>query len=155
MTYPGDGYKLSNYGHKTYTPEQAKEQWRESCAREQTISKFHAVSKKKGEAGAESPEKSEENYFNTRKTHAAVSSYDRGFHIEEGYSSKLKRDDLQHTQGLNVLAEEEGKAVPVLANSVYGHRQPLETPDREHARVGLVRREFYRATGTNIGPGLH
>ena len=49
------------------------------------------------------------------------------------------------------MGEEKDKAVPVLANSVYGHRQALETPDRKHVRVGLVRREFYRATGTNIG----
>ena len=54
-------------------------------------------------------------------------------------------------QGLDVLGEESEREVPVLANSVYGHRPPLETPDRHHVRVGLVKREFYRTTGTNIG----
>lgn len=54
-------------------------------------------------------------------------------------------------QGLDVVGEEACKAVPVLANSVYGHRPPLEIPDRAHVRIGLVRREFYRATGVNIG----
>ena len=53
-------------------------------------------------------------------------------------------------QGLDVEGEERGRAVPVLANSEYGHRPPLETPDRQHVRVGLVKREFYRTTGTNI-----
>ena len=58
--------------------------------------------------------------------------------------------DVCVLQGLDVEGEERERAVPVLTNSVYGHRQPLETPDRQHVRVGLVRREFYRATGTNI-----
>ena len=50
-----------------------------------------------------------------------------------------------------MFGEESKRAVPVLANSVYGHRPPVEIPDRQHVRVGLVKREFYRATGTNIG----
>ena len=37
MAYPGEGYKMSNYGHKTYTPEQMKEQWRESVERETKV----------------------------------------------------------------------------------------------------------------------
>ena len=37
-------------------------------------------------------------YFNNNKCHAKVSTYDRTFHVTEGYCSKLKRDDLQHTQ---------------------------------------------------------
>ena len=92
MAYPGDGYKMSNYGHKTYTPEQTKEQWRESCTREHRISDSHGATKKRESGG------SQDLYFNTRKTHDKVSSYDRGFHVVEGYSQKLKRDDLQHTQ---------------------------------------------------------
>ena len=99
MAYPGDGYKMSNYGHKTYTPEQTKEQWRESCTRERRISDGHGPSRKaRRESGELELAPQTENYFNTRKTHGAVSSYDRGFHTEEGYSQKLKRDDLQHTQ---------------------------------------------------------
>ena len=58
---------------------------------------------------------------------------------------------IYHMQGLDMVGEEEMRAVPVLANSVYGHRQAVETLDRQHVRVGLVKREFYRATGTNIG----
>lgn len=99
MAYPGDGYKMSNYGHKTYTPEQAKQQWRESCTREHKINDTHtAIKKMRRTSGEQDLAKKTENYFNTDKTHDKVSSYDRGFHTEEGYSQKLKRDDLQHTQ---------------------------------------------------------
>ena len=100
MAYPGDGYKMSNYGHKTYTPEQTKEQWRESCTREQRISSGHRATKKRKESAGclDLGATVGDNYFNTRKTYPKASSYDRGFHIVEGYSSKLKRDDLQHTQ---------------------------------------------------------
>ena len=76
----------------------------------------------------------------------------RLFHVEEGYSSKLKRDDLKHTIGLDVHSEEVAKAVPTLSNSVYG--QPvlchLETPDRKYVRVATVNKEFYRSCGANV-----
>lgn len=35
--YPGDGYKMSNYGFKEYSPEQVKEQWREGVVREKKV----------------------------------------------------------------------------------------------------------------------
>lgn len=54
-------------------------------------------------------------------------------------------------QGLDVEEEERARSVPILSNSVYGHRPPLDIPNRCHVRVGLVNREFYRNTGTNIG----
>ena len=31
--YPGEDYKMSNYGKKRYSPEQKKEQWREGVER--------------------------------------------------------------------------------------------------------------------------
>lgn len=34
MSYPGEGYKMSNYGLKRYSPEQLKEQWRENIDRQ-------------------------------------------------------------------------------------------------------------------------
>ena len=37
MTYPGDGYKMSNYGYKYYSPDQVKEQWREKVMREEKV----------------------------------------------------------------------------------------------------------------------
>ena len=55
-------------------------------------------------------------------------------------------------QGLNVHSEEKHKSVPILKSSVYGHRPPLETPGREHVRVGLVQRDIYRQCGTNMNP---
>ena len=76
----------------------------------------------------------------------------RLFHVEEGYSSKLKRDDLKHTIGLDVHSEEVAKAVPTLSNSVYGHPvlRHLETPDRKYVRVATVNKEFYRSCGANV-----
>ena len=72
------------------------------------------------------------------------------FHIQHGYCSKIHRDDRQHTQGLDVHAEEQSKNVPMLSSSVYGHRPPLEVPSRQHVRVGLVKRDFYRHCGATI-----
>ena len=142
---------MSNYGYKTYTPEQTKEQWREAVERENKVSKLHSATKKeKGSKQLDITDRA--SYFNNEKTHPQVLTYDRTFHVKEGYCSKLKRDDLEHTQGLSVHSEEVGKSVPVLMSSVYGHRPPLETPDREHVRVGLVKREFYRFCGTNMNP---
>lgn len=44
MAYPGEGYKMSNYGYKTYNPEQIKELWRENTTREFKIAKNHPSS---------------------------------------------------------------------------------------------------------------
>ena len=71
--------------------------------------------------------------------------------MKEGYSCKLKRDDLEHTIGLNVHSEEVSKPVPILSSSVYGHPvlKPLETPDRKYVRVATVKKEFYRPSGAD------
>ena len=100
MAYPGDGYTMSNYGHNTYTAEQTKEQCRESCTRERRICEGQRTAREaRGESGElDTGSSLSANYFNTRKTHAEVTSYDRSFNTEEGYDQKLKRDDLQHTQ---------------------------------------------------------
>jgi len=136
--YPGEGYKMSNYGLKTYTPEQMKEQWRESVERETKFTKRHSSPKKEPCSETElSSSLQQVNYFNNDKRDETISTYDRTFHVEEGYSSKLKRDDLQHTQGLDVHAEEVNKSVPILPSSVYGHRVPLETPDRKTCSRGV------------------
>ena len=37
MAYPGDGYSMSNYGKKRYSPEQLKEQWKEHVLRETKV----------------------------------------------------------------------------------------------------------------------
>ena len=78
----------------------------------------------------------------------------RLFHVQEGYCSKLKRDDLKHTIGLDVHSEEVAKTVPILSNSVYGHPvlYQLETPDRKYVRVATVNKEFYRSCGANMTP---
>ena len=79
--------------------------------------------------------------ISTLTKYEASSTYDRMFHVEEGYSSKLKRDDLQHTQGLNVNAEEVGKTVVcvlgqgVMINrlmSVYGRAFLLRGESTKH-----------------------
>ena len=79
MAYPGDGYKMSNYGVKTYTPEQMKEQWRESVERENKATR--ATRKAVLEAAA-ADVCQPVSYFNNEKSHAVVSTYDRTFHIK-------------------------------------------------------------------------
>ena len=75
----------------------------------------------------------------------------RMFHVQEGYSSKLKRDDLEHTIGLDVHSEEVKKPVPILSSSVYGHPglNQLESPERKYVRVATVKKEFYRSCGAD------
>ncbi|XP_065827445.1 cilia- and flagella-associated protein 90-like [Oscarella lobularis] len=159
MAYPGEGYNMSNYGSKWYTPEQTKEQWRRACHRERALAEKHAMSSERmGIVAQKSNEKStdclkETSYFNTEKLHKTESTYDRMFHVKEGYNSKLHRDDREHTQNLDVHSEEKQKFVPTLSSSVYGHRSALENVHRLHGRVALVQRDFYRAGGTNIPLG--
>ncbi|XP_015749268.1 PREDICTED: uncharacterized protein C5orf49 homolog [Acropora digitifera] len=153
--------RMANYGLKTYTHEQKKEQWRESMRTETRFRRTHVITSGRNEALSKAwkikfsrhlcnAEVDNQNYFNTKKQHDKVSNYDRTFHIKTGFCSKLHRDDREHTRGLNVNAEEKTKAVPVLSSSLYGHRPLLETPSRRHVRVATVKRDFYRQSGTNI-----
>eukprot|EP00118_Oscarella_pearsei_P026544 m.310073 g.310073 ORF g.310073 m.310073 type:complete len:171 (+) comp49410_c0_seq1:60-572(+) len=162
MAYPGEGYNMSNYGSKWYSPEQMKEQWREACERERALAATHVMSSGRSEMFRQRTQSDDgdpmedasslgkTNYFNTDKKHETSSTYDRMFHVKEGYNSKLHRDDREHTQNLDVHSEETVKTVPTLSSSVYGHRSALEKQSRQHGRVALVQREFYRAGNTNI-----
>ena len=151
-SYPGEGYNMSNYKKKWYTPEQQKLQWEEAVRHENEVTKTHPVNKdKSAEEFLNSQEaESAQTYFNNKKSHAVSYTYDQSFHIEEGYNSKLKRDDRLHNVGLKVNEEERSKPVPILSSSVYGQRSPLEQTNNEHFRVAYVRRDFYRSSGTKI-----
>ena len=61
------------------------------------VTKHHASNRKASETQRVDT-RQQLTYFNNSKTHSHVSTYDRTFHAPEGYCSKLKRDDLQHTQ---------------------------------------------------------
>ena len=50
-------------------------------------------------------------------------------------------------QGLDILGEESGRDVPALSSSVYGHRPPIEGMEKDYVRVGVVKRDFFRARG--------
>ncbi|PIK62537.1 hypothetical protein BSL78_00543 [Apostichopus japonicus] len=82
--------------------------------------------------------------------HQPNSTYDRLFHVKQGYQCKLHRDDREHTIGLDVHGEESQKVIPVLSSSAYGHREALEGPCRQHARIERVMKGFYRTRGTNL-----
>ncbi|XP_022109202.1 uncharacterized protein C5orf49 homolog [Acanthaster planci] len=158
--YPGEGNKMSNYGLKVPTPEELKLLWEEIVGRERRIRANHLATKGAGSGehwpGVKGLEPTEEQmktkftYFNNNKEFSPNSTYDRLFHVKEGYESKLHRDDREHTIGLNVNEEESQKAIPVLSSSAYGHRPILEAPCREHARIERVMKGFYRTRGTNL-----
>ncbi|XP_071812559.1 cilia- and flagella-associated protein 90-like [Apostichopus japonicus] len=159
MAYPGNGQRMSNYGLKTPTPEESKLLWIEIVAREKKIRANHLATK--GNNSAEwpgiqhqLPSKEEmathHNYFNNEKRHQPNSTYDRLFHVKQGYQCKLHRDDREHTIGLDVHGEESQKVIPVLSSSAYGHREALEGPCRQHARIERVMKGFYRTRGTNL-----
>lgn len=145
MAYPGEGYKMSCYGLNRYTSVQVEEQWRESVESEYRIAKSHPATKAR-EPVNESDRKPI-NLFNNVKPHKEKSSYDRTFHFPDNFCGKLKRDDMQYTQGLDINSEERGKAVPTLSSSVYGHRSPIEKLERKYAREELVKKDFYRPSG--------
>ncbi|XP_032241235.1 uncharacterized protein C5orf49 isoform X2 [Nematostella vectensis] len=167
--YPGDGYKMSGYGLKTYNPEEERGQWLETCKREEKIRNTHLVTK--GDEGMSSSWKIERpepldlnqstSYFKAKTEHDRVSTYDRINTVALGYNQKLHRDDREHakSRGLRVNDEETAVRVPVLSSSVYGHpaRRPLEFQDRTHVRVELCKKDFLRLGGTDIGnnPNLH
>lgn len=61
------------------------------------VTKYHVANRKVSETQRVDT-RQQLTYFNNSKTHSQISTYDRTFHVPEGYSSKLKRDDRQHTQ---------------------------------------------------------
>ncbi|XP_038045043.1 uncharacterized protein C5orf49-like [Patiria miniata] len=158
--YPGEGSQMSNYGLKVPTPEELKLLWEEIVGRERRIRANHLATKGAGSRehwpGVQHQQPTEEQmktkytYFNNNKEFGPYSTYDRLFHVKEGYESKLHRDDREHTIGLNVHEEESQKAIPVLTSSAYGHRSALEGPCREHVRIERVMKGFYRTRGTNL-----
>ncbi|KAJ8024781.1 hypothetical protein HOLleu_34790 [Holothuria leucospilota] len=154
------GKRMSNYGLKNPTPEESKLLWKEIVEREKKIRANHLAIKGDG-SSAEWPGikhllptkeemEANNNYFNNKKQHGSSSTYDRLFHVKEGYQCKLHRDDREHTIGLDVHGEEAQKAIPVLSSSAYGHRVALEGPSRQHARIERVMKGFYRTRGTNL-----
>ena len=74
MAYPGEGYKMSNYGLKTYTPEEMKEQWREIVEREHKCTTNHTSNR----GASQVPEESSEiSYFGNDKKYSKTPTYDR------------------------------------------------------------------------------
>ena len=136
---------MSCYGLDRYTSVQVEEQWRGSVESECRIAKSHPATKARESANVS--DQKPINCYNNAKTHNAKSAYDRTFHFPNNFCGKLKRDDMQYTQGLDVNAEERGKAVPTLSSSVYGHRSPIEKLERKYAREELVKKDFYRHSG--------
>ena len=66
------------------------------------VTKYHVANRKVSETQRVDT-RQQLTYFNNSKTHSQISTYDRTFHVAEGYSSKLKRDDRQHTQVMGGL----------------------------------------------------
>ncbi|KAK6185488.1 hypothetical protein SNE40_007710 [Patella caerulea] len=91
----------------------------------------------------------------TRNTEAEVSTtYERLFHNEPGYNSKLHRDDRKNilTLGIAVTEEETKRPVPVLASSEYGKRlnAPLEPFSRARTRIDHSVKGFYSRRGIGL-----
>ena len=82
MTYPGEGYTMSSYKKKWYTPEQCKLQWEESVKREIESTKSHPVNKNKPATYVlDSLEvKDAESYYNNHKSYPNSYLYDKANH---------------------------------------------------------------------------
>ena len=92
---------MSNYGVQTYNPEEEKRQWKEHVYKEIKQSK-----KYKTNANVDK----KINYYNSEKQYDVSLSYDRLFHVVEGYNPSHKRDD--RTYNTKVEEEDVGKPVP-------------------------------------------
>ena len=76
---------MSQYGLKTYTPEEEKEQWRELVEREEKMSRHHTSRKlKEREKSANEPESDSSqqqpeklSYFDNNKEYEKTTTYDR------------------------------------------------------------------------------
>ena len=73
MAYPGEGYQMSNYGLKTFTPEETKEQWREHVEREHKCTTNHVNREPPKEIG----DPGDVTYFGNNKEHTKTTTYDR------------------------------------------------------------------------------
>ncbi|CAH2283615.1 Hypothetical predicted protein [Pelobates cultripes] len=93
----------------------------------------------------------ERSYFYRQNEDEHMPTYDTIFKRPQGYNEKLHRDDREHVKhnGLDIHAEEISRPVALLSNSEYGRHLQLHVDKmtRDHAKVGLVRLEFYRKNG--------
>lgn len=75
-----EGHKMSNYGAKTYNPEEQKRQWKEHVNKEMNQQKNHPINKsehfKKRESCEENLDKNI-NYYNSVKQYDKNGTYDR------------------------------------------------------------------------------
>ena len=79
MAYPGDGYHMSNYGVKTFTAEEDKEQWREHVEREARATRGRRT---RGPGGSPPVEEGTQryklmSYFGNGKEHQKATTYDK------------------------------------------------------------------------------
>ena len=79
MAYPGDGYHMSNYGVKTFTAEEEKEQWREHVEREAKATRGRRT---RGPGGSSPVEEGTQrykpmSYFDNGKEHQKETTYDK------------------------------------------------------------------------------
>ncbi|CAH1800326.1 unnamed protein product [Owenia fusiformis] len=163
MSYPGEGARMSNNGMKERSPAENTGHWKEYVKGEMRLNKEHLA--RKGDGTKEWPgmkqwtkaerEQQRMNYFNSGRKHEETSTYDRMFHIQHGYDSRIHRDDRRGLLSVDVHSEESSRTIPVLSSSAYGRlveRMPLEKPSRQYARVEKLIKGFYRTRGTNLSP---
>ncbi|XP_063689837.1 uncharacterized protein LOC134822631 [Bolinopsis microptera] len=140
---------MSNYGAKSYNPEEQKRQWKEHVHNEIKTQMNHPISKSEHfvkKEGLEACLDRKINYYNSEKQYDKNGTYDRLFHQKEGYNPSHKRDD--RTYDTNVEEEDVGKPVPTRSSSVYGSRLDKQVEperSRQHVRCAVVQKDFYRA----------
>ena len=159
MPYPGEGNSMSNYGGKELSPDAKDNLWKECNRKYRKIHKEHLSTRGNGtdiwpgvKVWTQEEKDNPECYYSKTKKHEHVFNYDRMFHQEEGYNSKLHRDDRQHTVGLDIQAEEHQRSVPVLSSTEYGRHveRPLEERVTCYKRIERVHKGFYKPRGTGI-----
>uniref|UniRef100_A0A8C5MBV9 Cilia and flagella associated protein 90 n=1 Tax=Leptobrachium leishanense TaxID=445787 RepID=A0A8C5MBV9_9ANUR len=131
----------------TYEHDEAKADYLRRKCRQTNLSSLSAFS----HVPVEKRKSKELGYFYQQNKDKCVPTYDTVFKRPQGYNEKLHRDDREHAKhnGLDIHTEEQSRPVPVLSSSEYGRHLQLhvDKANRDHAKIGLVRTDFYRKNG--------
>lgn len=90
-------------------------------------------------------------------TSPPIRLYDHFHLVDHSWDQKVAKEALRNLTKYKISAREEEhyRDVPVLSNSVYGHRlhKPVEELRRHHVRIAHLRSNVFRRSGIEFGDG--
>ncbi|XP_012941514.1 uncharacterized protein C5orf49 homolog [Aplysia californica] len=139
------------------TPEESSNFWKENIKKSEDSHKRHLTTKMckqsrfpfTDQLSAQQMVCMRDTYAGHRRFTSAVLKkrlYDRLSQWETGWNQRSHRGDRQENRNLQLSSRDEEKfrVVPVLANSIYGHRPySLDYLSGQHSRYSQLKREVY------------